>query len=632
MIKFFRFYEGLRMKLQRLYLLPAAAFMVLMICVPRSVLATSITITVDPNSSTCVTTSNPPCYKSIQSAIDAAVSLASANPSNSYSVMVEPGTYPGGITLKTGIPVFGRETARTIIDYSSGTAATAAVTVNNVTGVSFRNFTLINALIGISVTGNATVSITNNVFQVGTTGTAVQIQSAPSAESINNTFYLNGTAIVRDSDSIKIINNIFSSNTTNINQGSLSSEANISYNCFNPTPTASEHKGSNYIPNATFTNPNPLFVDPSQRDFHLKESSPSIDNGDPSKSDPSLIPPQVTNPSDIGAYGGPNADTIPFPVSGVSVTGTTATSISLSWQSNNSYLVTNTTTPGGYKVYYSLNASGAPYQNVPGLNAGASTSATVSGLSSTPSTPSAPTLTSVGFANETLKLSWSSISGATGYTIYYIDNDTLPSTEQSLDVHNTTSHNLTGLINYHHYSLAVTAYTQNTYYFAVTAYDSTSQPQDPGVQHESHYSTEVIVPLGLPAESAKVYDPSTYFPEPITPFPNLPNKGCFIATAAYGYYSAPQVQALREFRDKYLTTNTPGRAFVRWYYAYGPTAAQFINEHPGLKPAVRVALLPAVGGAMFMTRTSTLTKTILFVVLGLLAFYESLRAMKTRRT
>ena len=101
--------------------------------------------------------------------------------------------------------------------------------------------------------------------------------------------------------------------------------------------------------------------------------------------------------------------------------------------------------------------------------------------------------------------------------------------------------------------------------------------------------------------------------------PNLPNKGCFIATAAYGYYDAPQVQALRNFRDRYLETNSAGRAFVRWYYEYGPIGAAALNEHPWLKPAVRTALMPAIGGAFFLTRTSTATQLFVLLLFCLMA-------------
>jgi hypothetical protein len=71
---------------------------------------------------------------------------------------------------------------------------------------------------------------------------------------------------------------------------------------------------------------------------------------------------------------------------------------------------------------------------------------------------------------------------------------------------------------------------------------------------------------------------------------------------------AREVQALRAFRDEFLITNRPGRAFVAWYYRHGPEAAAWLNAHPGYKPLVRAALLPAVGAARFMTQTSLYLK------------------------
>jgi hypothetical protein len=69
---------------------------------------------------------------------------------------------------------------------------------------------------------------------------------------------------------------------------------------------------------------------------------------------------------------------------------------------------------------------------------------------------------------------------------------------------------------------------------------------------------------------------------------------CFIATAAYGTPMAEEVQTLREFRDEYLLKNPVGRAFVDFYYRVSPPIAEFITEHPSLKPIVRVGLVPAV--------------------------------------
>ena len=80
-------------------------------------------------------------------------------------------------------------------------------------------------------------------------------------------------------------------------------------------------------------------------------------------------------------------------------------------------------------------------------------------------------------------------------------------------------------------------------------------------------------------------------------------------------------QALRAFRDQYLMASAPGRAFVEWYYRYGPIGAEFMNAHAWLKPVVRTALMPAVGGALFMTKTSLLTKAAVLILAGILSGY-----------
>ncbi|GAB4345865.1 MAG: hypothetical protein Kow0099_26560 [Candidatus Abyssubacteria bacterium] len=68
--------------------------------------------------------------------------------------------------------------------------------------------------------------------------------------------------------------------------------------------------------------------------------------------------------------------------------------------------------------------------------------------------------------------------------------------------------------------------------------------------------------------------------------------GCFIATAAYGSANAHDVVIFREFRDRYLLTNLPGRLFVRAYYRFSPPMAEFISRHPNVRSAVRFALSP----------------------------------------
>jgi subtilisin family serine protease len=75
--------------------------------------------------------------------------------------------------------------------------------------------------------------------------------------------------------------------------------------------------------------------------------------------------------------------------------------------------------------------------------------------------------------------------------------------------------------------------------------------------------------------------------------------GCFIATAAYGSYLAPEVITLKKFRDKYLITNPIGRKIVKYYYRHSPPLAEYISKHPPLRLAVRIALTPLVYGIKY---------------------------------
>jgi len=555
-------------------------------------------IKVDPLGAKCLATSTPRCYLTIQEAINSSV-----NPKD--TVLVERGTYifsAATLTLKDGITLRGHETAETFL--SGGGGLVPIISVTGAIGATIEHFTFINAPFGIQESGNnSTLTIRNNVFNVGRSGTAIAVSTSPTTQVINNVFYLNGIAISRD-DNIFIYNNIFRSNVTAISNPTVTDQR-IWNNFFdiNTVPT-----GTLFI-----IGTDPGFVSAGS-DFHLVASSPCITTGD--KDINGLNNTGNLSYADMGTYGGQNTDTIPVKVTGVTATMPSTSSISLNWNVNKSYVIT------GYHVYYGTSqfASSGTYSGT-GATEGASpinipsgTAATLSNLPTTASVPDAPVLAQPTYSNQTLGLSWSAATNATGYKVFY--GTTSPPTT-SIDAGNVTTYTLTGLTNGQTYYIAVKAYSQLTYYMAITAHDAVS-PFTPGILHESAYSTEVPQGVGNVMESVLSNVVSEY-PEELTAFPGLTNtrKGCFIATAAYGSRSASEVLALRAFRDRYLLTTAAGRSFVQWYYQNGPAAATILNAHAGYKPVVRAALLPVVGMAVFMTQTPLFIK--LFVLLFIIS-------------
>ncbi len=94
-------------------------------------------------------------------------------------------------------------------------------------------------------------------------------------------------------------------------------------------------------------------------------------------------------------------------------------------------------------------------------------------------------------------------------------------------------------------------------------------------------------------------------------------SGCFIATAAYGSYLHPKVMLLRQFRDEYLMTNAPGRAFVALYYRLSPPLAHFIARHEVMRAMTRYAITPLVMAVEYKGATVVLVLSAVLLSLGL---------------
>jgi ribosomal protein L7/L12 len=60
--------------------------------------------------------------------------------------------------------------------------------------------------------------------------------------------------------------------------------------------------------------------------------------------------------------------------------------------------------------------------------------------------------------------------------------------------------------------------------------------------------------------------------------PSLKVSRCYIATAVYGSYDAPEVLVLRRFRDDVLSRSWLGRAFIRTYYTVSPPIARRLEN------------------------------------------------------
>ncbi len=516
--------------------------------------------------------------------IQAAITELEANPGRGDTINVARGVYRENIVFSGSNPItiIGDETAATFLEADD--ESNAILSISNASSVVVRNFTFRSGNRGIVLTNSNGVIIASNVFRLRKNGDTIAINSDAStrAEIINNTFYNNRTAIDRSNEATEVRNNIFDNNNIAISPSTVTGM--VSYNCFS---------GNVGIGIELVNNKDPLFVNTSLGDFHLRKNSPCINAGEDDDANDDVID---GTRADMGAYGGRYADVFPFKVQNVTVSTTEGTpSISVSWSVNESYRVS------GYRLYYGSDQSGLPYNGTDAFS-GTETSPIdvddiednvtdnvksfiIRDLDPSSITPETPAISGIKPSNQTLDISWGAVTSATGYRLYYGENDPR---ENEINVGTVTRYSLRGLTNGVTYRVAVSALHQATYYLSVTAYNNT-EPSN----HESNYSDEKSLAIGDEIKSG-LSAIEEGIPEAVVPFPLLPDEGCFIATVAFGYYDAPQVQLLRDFRDRYLLSHSPGRWFVKQYYTYGPEAARYIERHPEWKSSVRVALLPLI--------------------------------------
>ncbi|MBT8442119.1 MAG: fibronectin type III domain-containing protein [Gammaproteobacteria bacterium] len=547
----------------------------------------------------------PGDFATIQAAIDAS--------SAGDVVTVAPGTYTENIILKSEVDVRGREAARTFI--APEEQGSPVVTANVVDDVTFGNFTIIDAAIAIDVVNSTAIQVANTIVDMAAQiGLRVDVDSE--VDVVNCIFYENAIAIQRATVDAQVTNTGFIGNTVAITSpvGAFVDPGDSVDNCGFLDNDDLKDSGVDTGLGTDSVVGDPRFVDTAAGDFHIREGSPFIDTGIGNDS--------IDNTTaDIGAFGGQFADVFPFPLPAPDVSDASGAtpppySATLEWLPNLAYLVTNSANSGSYRVYYRQNQSGPPYDGTDAGNgtqpspveAGDATSITLTELQPSAPAPAAPQLLSTEPLNEAVRLSWSPVDDASGYRVHWGVSSV---DENSADAGAVTTYTVAGLANGTTYIFSVSALRQPVYHFSLTALDSTQN------RNESDYSPESTLAVGPPTEGAQS-NQLTASPAVTVPYPDLPDKGCFVATAAFGADWAAEVLVLQDFRDRFLLTTSPGRALVDLYYRYGPVAAKLIADRDALRWLVRVLLSPLVAIVLILTSVSAGVVTMLGTLLALL--------------
>ncbi len=491
------------------------------------------------------------------------------------------------ISGKSQLTIRGEETFNTRLKAKNKDVPTIRIEKSSIR-IEIQNLTFVDAGTAIEVSDSSRITISANVFSVGTSGTGIAEKNSDT-DVFNNTFYGNSIGTQRTSTFSIVKDNLFSENSTGISD-TTSNVSGVSYNGFHNNTSDGNTGLYEVIVNQ------PLFVDVATLNFHLQPGSEAIAT-------------DSEGTSELGAYGGKYADKIPYPVRNLvqalqSDDGTNF-SVAYSWDPNLDHrLSTSYWLSYFFEAFPAAAGTEGPIADTPGVPP----ALTLSGTLPTVTDPLAPEGVTSAPGNGKLLVHWNAVAGATRYSVHYGLNST--SENVIPDIKNTEVE-IPGLQNGFTYRITVRAQSQAILHASVKAKttDGTSS---------LFASNELTQTLGTEKESADSAE-ITAIPEATVPYPALPDEGCFIATAAYGYYSAPQVQQLRLFRDRYLMTNTPGRAFVGWYYRNSPPLAAYIRENQAARTVVRLALYPAVLMATFTTQYPWLTLVVSALLLVLAA-------------
>lgn len=155
-------------------------------------------------------------------------------------------------------------------------------------------------------------------------------------------------------------------------------------------------------------------------------------------------------------------------------------------------------------------------------------------------------------------------------------------------------------------------YLRGSYSLLTTVDKNTTSYTDSGLEENANYFY-MVAAYNLAGNS--VYSNETYATT------GDDTGGCFIATAVYGSPMETHVKTLRDFRDRFLATNNPGRFLLRLYYKYSPPLAHYIEYHKTARFIIRWTLLPLVWTSQLFLSIGPLSVSVIlllsiFIIIG----------------